>query len=241
MVSVFFAIKYYCSTLLVKNSLKIALFLTVSEIFAIFYFPLKFKMAAKVAKIEILPLCRGYSCSALWVKNSLEISLSLTVSQIFTIFYFPHKFKMAAKRGGELKIFPFVQNTRILLYPPMGQKFAQTCSISCGFQDIYNFLFVAKIQDGRQKWQKLKFFPFVKNTLVLPNGSKINSKSLHPFRFRRYLQFLFFVKIQDGHQKWQKLKFFPFALSLTVFEIFVIFHIFTKSSNKVAITHLYIE
>ena len=26
-----------------------------------------------------------------------------------------------------------------------------------------------------------------------------------------------------------------------VFEIFVIFHIFTKSSNKVAITHLYIE
>ena len=31
------------------------------------------------------------------------------------------------------------------------------------------------------------------------------------------------------------------ALSLTVFEIFVIFHIFTKSSNKVAITHFYIE
>ena len=31
------------------------------------------------------------------------------------------------------------------------------------------------------------------------------------------------------------------ALSLTVCEIFVIFHIFTKSSNKVAITNLYIE
>ena len=31
------------------------------------------------------------------------------------------------------------------------------------------------------------------------------------------------------------------ALSLTVCEIFVIFHIFTKSSNKVPITHLYIE
>ena len=26
-----------------------------------------------------------------------------------------------------------------------------------------------------------------------------------------------------------------------VFEIFVIFHIFTKSSNKVTITHMYIE
>ena len=31
------------------------------------------------------------------------------------------------------------------------------------------------------------------------------------------------------------------ALSLTVCEIFVTLHIFTKSSNKVAITHLYIE
>ena len=29
--------------------------------------------------------------------------------------------------------------------------------------------------------------------------------------------------------------------ALMVCEIFVIFHIFTKSSNKVAITHLYIE
>ena len=31
------------------------------------------------------------------------------------------------------------------------------------------------------------------------------------------------------------------ALSLMVFEIFLIFDIFSKSSNKVAITHLYIE
>ena len=69
---------------------------------------------------------------------------------------------------------------------------------------------------------------------------------------------LFSAEIQDGHQKWRKLEFFPLGtghfcttlwvkksleivLSLTVFEIFVIFHIFTKSSNKVAITHLYIE
>ena len=31
------------------------------------------------------------------------------------------------------------------------------------------------------------------------------------------------------------------TLSLTVSEIFVIFHIFTKSTTKVAITHLYVE
>ena len=34
---------------------------------------------------------------------------------------------------------------------------------------------------------------------------------------------------------------FKIALSLTVCEIFLIFDIFSKSSNKVAITHLYIE
>ena len=34
---------------------------------------------------------------------------------------------------------------------------------------------------------------------------------------------------------------FQIALSLTVSEIFVIFQIFTKHSNKVAITHLYTE
>ena len=31
------------------------------------------------------------------------------------------------------------------------------------------------------------------------------------------------------------------SIGFTVFEIFVIFHISTKSSNKVAIIHLYIE
>ena len=40
----------------------------------------------------------------------------------------------------------------------MGQKFAQNLSISYRFQDIFNVLFSAKIQDGRQKQQKLKLF-----------------------------------------------------------------------------------
>ena len=42
---------------------------------------------------------------------------------------------------------------------PVGQKFAQNRSISYRLQDIFNVLFSAKIQDGRQKWRKLKFFP----------------------------------------------------------------------------------
>ena len=42
----------------------------------------------------------------------------------------------------------------------MGQKFCRNHSISYGFQDINIFYFSAKIQDGRQKWRKLKFFEF---------------------------------------------------------------------------------
>ena len=119
-------------------------------------------------------------------------------------------------------------------------------------------IFFAKIQDGCQKWRKLKFFPFAKDTLVVPYGSKIPLKSLYLLRFQRYLQFFHFQLKFHIAAKVAKIEIFPFcteyyyttlwvknllkiALSLMVFEIFVIFHIFTKSSNKVAITYLYIE
>ena len=42
--------EYSSTTLWVQNLLEIALSLTVSEIFAIFHFPQKFKMAAKSCK-----------------------------------------------------------------------------------------------------------------------------------------------------------------------------------------------
>ena len=88
------------------------------------------------------------------------------------------------------------------------------------FRDIHTFSFSAKIQNGRQKWRKSKFFPFAQDTLVLPCGLKIRSKSLYLLRFsRRSISygfqdihtFSFSAKIQDGHQKWRKSKFLPFA------------------------------
>ena len=48
----------------------------------------------------------------------------------------------------------------ILLYYSVGEKFAPNRSISYHFEDIFKVLFSAKIQDARQKWRKLKFFPF---------------------------------------------------------------------------------
>ena len=110
-----------------------------------------------MAKIDIFLLRMIYSCTTLRVKNSLEIALSLTVFEIFTLFHFPQKSKMAAKVA-KIEIFPPLN--RILLYYFVGQKFAQNRSISYDFRNIHTFSFSAKIQDGRQKWRKLKFFPF---------------------------------------------------------------------------------
>ena len=83
----------------VKISVQMALSLTVSEILTFFVFPQKFKMAAKVAKIEIFQFCTEYFPTTLWVKNSVQITLSLTVSEILRFFRFSQKFKMAAKSG----------------------------------------------------------------------------------------------------------------------------------------------
>ena len=181
---------YSSTTLWVKNSLEIVLSLTVFELFTLFNFPLKSKMAAKSGKNWIFPLSIGYSTNSsttLWVKNSIEIALFLTVFKIFTLFRFPLNSKMAAKSGENWKFSP---RNWILLYYPVGQKFAQNYSISYCFRDIFNVLFSAKIQDGHQKWQKLKFFPFAYDTLTLPCGSKIQSKSLLPFP--RHSQFFIF-------------------------------------------------
>ena len=83
---------------------------------------------------------------------------------------------------------------RTLLYYPVGQKFTRNLSISYGFRDIHTFSFTAKIQDGHQKWRKSKFYPFAQDTLVLPCGSKIRSKSLYLLQFSRYSHFFIYRK-----------------------------------------------
>ena len=99
-----------------------------------------------------------YSATTLWVKNSVEIALSLMVSEILIFFVFRKNSRWPPKVA---KIEFFSISHRILCYNPTGQKFCRNRSISYGFQDINIFCFSAKIQDGRQKWRKLKFFNFV--------------------------------------------------------------------------------
>ena len=87
------------TTLRVKNSVEIALSLTVSKILTFFVICQNSRWPPKVAKIEFFQFHIEYSATTLWVKNSVEITLSLTVSKILTFFVFPQKFKMAAKSG----------------------------------------------------------------------------------------------------------------------------------------------
>ena len=82
-------IEYSSTTIWVKNSVEIALSLTVSEILTFLGFPQKSKMAAKSGeKIEIFQFCIGYFAITPWVKNSLKITLSLAVSEILTFSVF---------------------------------------------------------------------------------------------------------------------------------------------------------
>ena len=95
-----FHIGYSSITIWIKNSVEIALSLTVSEILRFFRFSQKSKMAAKSGeKIEIFQFCIEYFPSTLQVKNSVQIALSLMVSKILRFFRFSQKFKMAAKSG----------------------------------------------------------------------------------------------------------------------------------------------
>ena len=94
-----FCIEYFPTTLRVKNSVQIALSLTVSEMLRFFVFRKNSRWPPKVAKIEFFQFHIAYSATTLWVKNSVEIALSLTVSEILTFFVFPQKFKMAVKSG----------------------------------------------------------------------------------------------------------------------------------------------
>ena len=82
-------IGYSCTTLWVKNSLKIALSLTVFEIFTLFHFRKNPRWPPKVAKIEIFPLAIGYSSTTLWVKKfTRNRSISYGFRDIHTFFIF---------------------------------------------------------------------------------------------------------------------------------------------------------
>ena len=103
----------------INNWLNIALSLTVSEIFSMFYFPLKFKMATKSGKNwNFSPLQKMLLYYPMGQKFTRNHSIFYN-SEIFTNFYFLLKSKMAARSGENWFFFPFAQDTLVL---PRGSK-----------------------------------------------------------------------------------------------------------------------
>ena len=119
-----FCIEYSATTLRVKNSVEIALSLTVSEILIFFVFRKNSRWPPKVAKIEFFQFHIEYSTTTMQVKISVKMALSLTVSEILTFFCFSAKIQDGRQKW---------QKYRILSYYPTGQKFCPNRSISYGF------------------------------------------------------------------------------------------------------------
>ena len=152
-----FCIEYFATTLWIKNSVEIALSLTVSEILIFFVFRKNSRWPPKVAKIEIFQFCIEYFATTLWIKNSVEIALSLTVSEILTFFVFPHKFKMAAKSGEKIEIFQFcIGYFAITLWVKNSVKITLSLAVS----EILTFSVLRKNPRWPPKVAKLKFFNF---------------------------------------------------------------------------------
>ena len=133
---------YSFNNLQFKNSIEIALSLTVFEIFAIFCFPQKFKMAAKnwkqfLSNKKHLPL----PCGSKIRSKSLYL-LRFSRYLRFSVFRKNSRWPQKIEKNRK-----FWYLLRSILYCPVGQKF-----------DRNRFMLSAKIQDGRQKLKKSKIF-----------------------------------------------------------------------------------
>ena len=130
------SIGHSCTTLRVKNLLEIALSLTVFEIFTLFHFRQKCKMAGKSDENSNFSISHRtllyYPAGQKFPRNR---SISYGFRDIHT-FLFSAKIQDAPKSG---KNGNFSVSHRTLLYYPAGQKFPRNLSISYGFRDICDF------------------------------------------------------------------------------------------------------
>ena len=93
------------------------------------------------------------------------------------------------------------------------------------------FSFSAKIQDGCQKWRKLKFSPLHRTLLYSPVAQKFARNRSISYGFQDIHTFSLSAKIQDGRQKWRKSKFFPFCIGHSCTALWV------KNSFEIALSH----
>ena len=157
-----------------QNSLKIALSLTVFEIFTLFRFPL----------IEIFPLCIGYSCTTLWVKIRSKTIYLLRFSRYSHIFIF-HKNPRWLPKVAKIEIFPLcIGYSCTALWVKIRSKSLYLLR----FSRYSHFFIFRKNPRWLPKVAKIEIFPlcidYSRTTLWVKNLLEI---SLYLLRFARYL------------------------------------------------------
>ena len=140
-------------------TVEITLSLTMLKIFSMFYFPAKIQDGRqKWRKLKFFPLCIGYSCTTLWVKIRSKTIYLLRFSRYSHIFIFRKNPRWPPKVA-KIEIFPLCigHSCTTALWVKKSLKIALSLMV---FEIFTPFCFPAKIQDGCQKWGKLKFIPF---------------------------------------------------------------------------------
>ena len=143
-------IEYSTTTMRVKNSVEIALSLTVSEILTFFVFPQKFKMAAKSGENRNFSIAHRilyhYHASQNFCGNG---SISYGFRDI-NIFLFFRKNSRWPPKVAKIEIFQFcIEYFSTTLWVKNSVEIALSLTV---FEILKIFPFFAKIQDGRQKW-----------------------------------------------------------------------------------------
>ena len=185
------SIVHSCTTLGVKNSLEIALSLMVFEIFTLFHFPQKSKMAAKSGKNWIFLLHRTLLYSPVDQKFARNRSISYGF-EIFKLFHFPQKSKMAAKSGKNGKFAPM---NSTLSYYPVGQKFARTALSLTDFEIFTLCHFPQKSKMATKSGKNGNFSVFNSTLLYYPWGQKFIRNRSVSYGFRDIHTFLISAKI----------------------------------------------
>ena len=181
-----------------------------SKIFSMFYFPTKIQDGRqKWRKLNFFPLCIGYSCTTLPVKIRLKTIYLLRFSRYSHIFIFRKNPRWPPKVA-KIEFFPLcIGYSCTALRVKNSLEIALSLTV---FEIFTLFRFPAKIQNGRQKWRKLKFFPLCIRSSCTTCGSKIRSKSLYLLRFSRYSHFFVFHKNPRWLPKVVKIEIFPLCI-----------------------------
>ena len=163
-----------------------------------------------MAKIEIFsPLHRillkffpfAYDTVVLPCRSKIHAkSLYLIRFSRYSHFFIFRKNPRWPPKVAKIEIFPFsIGHSCTTLWVKNSLEIALPLTV---FEIFTLFLFSAKIQDGRQKWQKLKFFSLLHRTLLYyPAGQKFARNRSISYGFRDIHTFSFSAKIQDGCQK----------------------------------------